>query len=47
VHGAGGWREVDDDKCGTASQTGDTVVGSDTAPNYGAIPRLCQGAADL
>jgi endoglucanase len=43
---AAGWLGIDD-KYGTASQAHDMAVWSDTAPNYGAILRICQDAAAL
>jgi len=43
---ASGWLGMDD-KYGTASQADDLAVWSDTAPNYGAILRVCQDAAEV
>jgi len=43
---AAAWLGVDD-KYGTASQADDLAVWSDEAPNYGAILRICQDAAEV
>lgn len=43
---AAAWLGVDD-KYGTASQADDIAVWSDEAPNYGAILRICQDAAEV